>query len=84
MDEDGFVDHVKYLKVRLHIPPVQYLLDLGMHWAMGIPEEGYRRVTTPPRPYNGSCCALANQGCATLANGPLTSIDIRVAHFLCH
>jgi len=51
MDEDGFVDHAEYLKVKLHIPPVQYLLDPAMHWAMGI-REGYVRVTSPLRRYN--------------------------------
>jgi len=53
MDEDGFVDHAEYLKVKLHIPSVQYLLDPAMHSAMGIPEgEGYVRVTSPLRRYN--------------------------------
>jgi len=53
MDEDGFVDHAEYLKVKLHIPPVQSLLHPAMHWSMGIPEgEGYVRVTSPLRRYN--------------------------------
>lgn len=53
MDKDGFVDHAEYLKVKLHIPPVEYVLEPGMHWSMGIPEgEGYVRVTSPLRRYN--------------------------------
>lgn len=53
MDEDGFVDHAEFLKVKLHVPPVEYLLEPGMHWSMGIPQgEGYVRVTSPLRRYN--------------------------------
>ncbi|OAX42185.1 RNB-domain-containing protein [Rhizopogon vinicolor AM-OR11-026] len=53
IDEDGFVDHAEFIKVKLHIPPVEYLLEPGMHWAMGIPQgEGYVRVTSPLRRYN--------------------------------
>ncbi|KAG2139200.1 uncharacterized protein EDB93DRAFT_1298861 [Suillus bovinus] len=53
MDEDGFVDHTEFLQSKLHIPPVEYVLEPGMHWSMGIPEgEGYVRVTSPLRRYN--------------------------------
>ncbi|KAG1744013.1 uncharacterized protein EDB91DRAFT_1050833 [Suillus paluster] len=53
MDEDGFVDHAEFLQTKLHVPAVEYVLEPGMHWAMGIPEgEGYVRVTSPLRRYN--------------------------------
>ncbi|KAG2341792.1 RNB-domain-containing protein [Suillus weaverae] len=53
MDEDGFVDHAEFLQTKLHIPPVEYVLEPGIHWSMGIPEgEGYVRVTSPLRRYN--------------------------------
>jgi exoribonuclease-2 len=53
MDEEGFVDHAEIVKVKLHVPPVEYLLEPGMHWAMGIPRgEGYVRVTSPLRRYH--------------------------------
>ncbi|KAG2365581.1 hypothetical protein BDR07DRAFT_1276798 [Suillus spraguei] len=53
MDEDGFVDHSEFLQAKLHIPPVEYVLEPGMHWSLGIPEgEGYVRVTSPLRRYS--------------------------------
>lgn len=53
MDEDGFVDHAEFLQSNLHVPPVEYVLEPGIHWSMGIPEgEGYVRVTSPLRRYN--------------------------------
>ncbi|KAG1865434.1 hypothetical protein DFJ58DRAFT_770883 [Suillus subalutaceus] len=53
MDEDGFVDHTEFLQTKLHIPSVEYVLQPGIHWSMGIPEgEGYVRVTSPLRRYN--------------------------------
>ncbi|KAG2138306.1 hypothetical protein DEU56DRAFT_736400 [Suillus clintonianus] len=53
MDEDGYVDHAEFLQTKLHVPSVEYVLQPGIHWSMGIPEgEGYVRVTSPLRRYN--------------------------------
>jgi hypothetical protein len=53
MDEDGFVEHTEFLQSKLHVPSVEYVLEPGIHWSMGIPEgEGYVRVTSPLRRYN--------------------------------
>ncbi|KAH7926084.1 RNB-domain-containing protein [Leucogyrophana mollusca] len=52
-DDAGYVDYYAALKSEIYMPPVDYTLDPGMHWSLGVPAgEGYIRVTSPLRRYS--------------------------------
>ncbi|KAH7911690.1 hypothetical protein BJ138DRAFT_1006122 [Hygrophoropsis aurantiaca] len=51
-DERGYVDYFTALKAEIYMPPVDYTLEPGMHWSLGVPDgEGYIQVTSPLRRY---------------------------------